>query len=854
MSEVTIMRNFKLYVLIIALVLGVGIAYKANSTITDPDVLTTSALGNGATTNYSIGFDFQDNDEIRVILQDESTTPYTQTEIAYGSGAGKYTITGGDPGTTVVMGTAPTSNERVIMRRYTPVTQQVSYSETEAFPATDHEEQMDRMVQMIQEVGYSTIKAIKLSNTSTATTPTFPDPVANTFIVYDENSALGTSTVGDISAAVVAQSGALVAANDLSDVNSVSTSRTNLGLSTGAVHDFSEATWNANKLNGIDVVTSSTTDGYLLAYSSSSGDIELSAPASSGLPTLGGASTVLNVNQAGSGLQYTQLENAHISSSAQMARTKLATGTAYRVMANDSSGDVSENAALTAGGACFADANGQLATDATNFYFDDTNNRLGVGVDATENTVTIGGVSYGNTVAVHAEGSTDLAELGVHRHSDTAGFGSHIVMNRSRGSEASETVVQSGDVLARIDGVGHDGTDYALSSQIDMEVDGTPGAGDMPGRIKFLVSPDGGETPAEAVRISSDKTLQLSGTLDTALTTAGPTYVDSSGIMSSEAKLDISRGGTGQSTAQAAIDALLPSQSGNSGEYLTTDGTNASWATVASGSSDNANDLANVGLSTSVGSSALTIAIKQADGSTDCSSGASACVFSFGGTGAVDGSYQSVSLTSSSSLTIPSTATMGHVSATQHYIFVYAINNAGTVEPAVSTVVQDEAILHSTTALSTGSDSAGILYSTSARTNVRIRLIGRLSSTQTTAGTWNANVTAISNAQFATVAKRPFWTASVSTATPTIVSQDGNWITSGVNNAAGDVTLTLTSGYFAKAPRVFFTAIDDITAGATFCEVATNTAQSTTTLRFKCFNDGGVGRDVTLYIMAVEGY
>lgn len=42
--------------------------------------------------------------------------------------------------------------------------------------------------------------------------------------------------------------------------------------------------------------------------------------------------------------------------------------------------------------------------------------------------------------------------------------------------------------------------------------------------------------------------------------------------------LPIANGGTGQDTAQEAIDALVPSQTGNSGEYLTTDGTNTSWA------------------------------------------------------------------------------------------------------------------------------------------------------------------------------------------------------------------------------------------------------------------------------------
>lgn len=45
--------------------------------------------------------------------------------------------------------------------------------------------------------------------------------------------------------------------------------------------------------------------------------------------------------------------------------------------------------------------------------------------------------------------------------------------------------------------------------------------------------------------------------------------------------LSISKGGSGATTANAALNAFLPSQGGNSGKYLTTDGTNTSWATVS---------------------------------------------------------------------------------------------------------------------------------------------------------------------------------------------------------------------------------------------------------------------------------
>jgi hypothetical protein len=45
--------------------------------------------------------------------------------------------------------------------------------------------------------------------------------------------------------------------------------------------------------------------------------------------------------------------------------------------------------------------------------------------------------------------------------------------------------------------------------------------------------------------------------------------------------LPIAAGGTGQTTANAAFNALVPSQTSQSGKYLTTDGSNTSWGTVS---------------------------------------------------------------------------------------------------------------------------------------------------------------------------------------------------------------------------------------------------------------------------------
>ena len=66
-------------------------------------------------------------------------------------------------------------------------------------------------------------------------------------------------------------------------------------------------------------------------------------------------------------------------------------------------------------------------------------------------------------------------------------------------------------------------------------------------------------------------------------TSGGP--ITTSGTITFAGTLAIANGGTGQTTANAALNALLPSQTSNNGKYLTTDGTNTSWGTVSGGTS-----------------------------------------------------------------------------------------------------------------------------------------------------------------------------------------------------------------------------------------------------------------------------
>ncbi|MCK9370529.1 hypothetical protein M0R04_11515 [Candidatus Dojkabacteria bacterium] len=232
--------------------------------------------------------------------------------------------------------------------------------------------------------------------------------------------------------------------------------------------------------------------------------------------------------------------------------------------------------------------------------------------------------------------------------------------------------------------------------------------------------------------------------------------VTSSGNATTYTTVPILKGGTGQTTKAPAFDALSPMTTGgdiiyggasgtgtrlangSAGQVLTSaGGTSApAWSSPASAPSS-FNQVDNLSFVTSVAANALTIDIKDASGNTPSATTTS---ISFRSSTLTSGAYVNRSITSALSMTVSSGSTLGHTSAVAKNIWLYAIDNAGTVELAVSSNQFDESYLYSTTAEggAGAADSDAILYSTTARSNVAIRLIGRMLSSQTTAGTWVA--------------------------------------------------------------------------------------------------------------------
>lgn len=78
-----------------------------------------------------------------------------------------------------------------------------------------------------------------------------------------------------------------------------------------------------------------------------------------------------------------------------------------------------------------------------------------------------------------------------------------LTVNKSRGNSGAATIVSSGDTLYTLTAKGYDGAAFQSAASIAAFVDGTPGSGDMPGRLVFSTSADGTASPAEAMRLTA---------------------------------------------------------------------------------------------------------------------------------------------------------------------------------------------------------------------------------------------------------------------------------------------------------------------------------------------------------------
>ena len=111
---------------------------------------------------------------------------------------------------------------------------------------------------------------------------------------------------------------------------------------------------------------------------------------------------------------------------------------------------------------------------------------------------------------VQIEGTSAESAISIVRNSsNTSGAGINLGKSRAS-STGGVTIVQSGDKLGVIGFAGADGVDLETNAaQISGEVDGTPGANDIPGRLVFKTRASGGGSTVERMRLTKDGRLGI---------------------------------------------------------------------------------------------------------------------------------------------------------------------------------------------------------------------------------------------------------------------------------------------------------------------------------------------------------
>ncbi len=164
-----------------------------------------SYSGNGSTTAFAYGFKIFASSDIKVYIRSSAGV---ETLKAEGTGSANYGISGvgASSGGTVTFVTAPASGETVVLIRDTSQVQSTDYVENDPFSSDDHENALDRLTMISQEMQEEMDRSFKVSKTSTITTPEFTDDAstrASKLLGFSSDGNSLEATTGRVSSVTV---------------------------------------------------------------------------------------------------------------------------------------------------------------------------------------------------------------------------------------------------------------------------------------------------------------------------------------------------------------------------------------------------------------------------------------------------------------------------------------------------------------------------------------------------------------------------------------------------------------------------------------------------------------------------
>ena len=128
-----------------------------------------SYSGNGSTDVFAYGFKIFDDDDITVIIRTDSTgAETTKTKTTHYTVSGVGNSSGGN--VTFTSGNIPASGETVVLLRTTARTQLTDYVPNDPFPAATHEDALDKLTFIAQELEEELGRTLKVSQTNVIAT------------------------------------------------------------------------------------------------------------------------------------------------------------------------------------------------------------------------------------------------------------------------------------------------------------------------------------------------------------------------------------------------------------------------------------------------------------------------------------------------------------------------------------------------------------------------------------------------------------------------------------------------------------------------------------------------------------
>jgi hypothetical protein len=119
---------------------------------------------------------------------------------------------------------------------------------------------------------------------------------------------------------------------------------------------------------------------------------------------------------------------------------------------------------------------------------------------------------FGNIPGVQINAQFGVQAMAFSRFSADQ-FGADIDFVKSRNATVgSQTVLVSGDQIANLNFAGSDGTQFVNAASIAVNIDGTPGTNDMPGRLVFSTTADGASSVTERMRIDNAGSVGIGAT------------------------------------------------------------------------------------------------------------------------------------------------------------------------------------------------------------------------------------------------------------------------------------------------------------------------------------------------------